>query len=326
MEVKMACPIHYFKVKEGIPKIGCFEIISNPARFSHKFLNDINVQIIGDILIRPFQQDTYFFSEVNYDEGVNSIEHDEANMKTLNSNVHYHNSELVNFLSCLWFIKDNCCRTGIMLGTFPDSNYFSSRLSGFGFCFANGTLGAATTYSIEEIEEGYKYYIKWDEISQPIHKTISDGKPILKDRVMKDFQHNQSNRIERAMYFLLLARTSFNLSQKIAQYIGMYECLFSSNSNSEIIHKISERVAMYVGGDSIKKKATYKLMKNAYDIRSKYVHGEAYTKGVEVLIQTSIDIDNLSRVILRKILMVDSAVFLQDNNSLNEYFNNLIFT
>jgi len=43
------------------------------------------------------------------------------------------------------------------------------------------------------------------------------------------------------------------------------------------------------------------------------------------LSKVSIDTDNLLRQILSKVLLVDSALFLSDNNVLEEFYKKLLF-
>ena len=60
-------------------------------------------------------------------------------------------------------------------------------------------------------------------------------------------------------------------------YIAALETLFSKDG-SELSHKVAERVAFYLGGIKNEKMYTYRKVKGAYDVRSKYIHGSKLDK------------------------------------------------
>jgi len=127
--------------------------------------------------------------------------------------------------------------------------------------------------------------------------------------------------------FLSLARGSSFLPLKISSYIEIFETLFTTD-NSEVSHKVSERLAFYIGGSGDDKYKNFKIMKTAYGIRSKFVHGQKLDKSIQSiddLIAISTRMDQIVRLLLTKIIVEDSFVFLQDDNTLNQYLSNMIF-
>jgi len=83
-----------------------------------------------------------------------------------------------------------------------------------------------------------------------------------------------------------------------------------------------------LGGDFETKLKNFKIIKTAYNIRSKFVHGQQLDKKKiktkEDLICLSNQIDTLTRDLLNKIIKTDSNIFLLDDEKLNEWFNQLI--
>lgn len=94
-----------------------------------------------------------------------------------------------------------------------------------------------------------------EEIKMAIHKFNSDqsrpynaSDPQYKFPTSAHFfKSSNSTRWDRAFYFILCARSAAILPMRIAFYCTSLECLFST-SNSEVIHRVSERVALFLGG------------------------------------------------------------------------------
>ena len=83
-------------------------------------------------------------------------------------------------------------------------------------------------------------------------------------------------RLDRVIYYTQATRAAGNLGIKIANYITCFETLFSTDP-SELAHKLSERIAVFVGDTSRERIAIYEQVKKAYGIRSKTVHGDRLT-------------------------------------------------
>ncbi|SDT52070.1 hypothetical protein SAMN05216490_3855 [Mucilaginibacter mallensis] len=139
------------------------------------------------------------------------------------------------------------------------------------------------------------------------------------------FDYHQTNRIERAFKFIHSARTTMDTLLKIALYINAYECLFTTDSN-EISHKIAERVAYYAATDQEQRRKTYKLMKEAYTVRSNYFHGKASDKKQTLakLIDLLERLDTLTRQVLTKAIIQDAEIFLAKD--IEPYFTGLLFS
>lgn len=129
------------------------------------------------------------------------------------------------------------------------------------------------------------------------------------------FKSGNATRIERASYFILEARSRQTFPTKIVSYITALECLFTT-SQSELSHRVSERVALLIGKSKTDKTETYKLLKKAYDVRSKIVHGSILKGENEDLKEVSTGLDS----ILRNIISFEYDILSKKDNEIDEYF------
>ena len=105
----------------------------------------------------------------------------------------------------------------------------------------------------------------------------------------------------------------------------IFECLFATEA-SEVTHKVAERVAFYIGNEG--KKDIFKVMKAAYNVRSRYLHGEELLnsqKGREYQTRLSSEIDDIARYLLTRIIMEDSSNFLLKKPLFEDFLSDIIF-
>jgi hypothetical protein len=81
------------------------------------------------------------------------------------------------------------------------------------------------------------------------------------------------DRANRAVHLLNSARRERLLSYRIAGYMICLESLFTRDS-TELAHKVSERCAVLFGNNKSERTQIYDILKRAYGIRSKCVHGQ----------------------------------------------------
>lgn len=128
----------------------------------------------------------------------------------------------------------------------------------------------------------------------------------------------------RCYHFLRAARTNPDLAVKIANYMTCFETLFSTD-NTELSHKLSERVAFFLCDSD--RKTAYGKMKRAYGVRSRVVHGGSLSaRGEASLAEVSSDVDGLLRASLRKILYSDELleVFQGEAQNRDAYLTDLV--
>lgn len=139
--------------------------------------------------------------------------------------------------------------------------------------------------------------------------------------------YNSQDRISKSFNFIHNARTSSILPERITNYISFFECLFS-DSGPEISHRVSERVALYLANKFDERIMIYNNLREAYDIRSKFIHGDDLNKkndNTSSLKEKSCLLDNYARITLNKILEGDYVVFNKNSKDLTRFFNELIF-
>ena len=135
-------------------------------------------------------------------------------------------------------------------------------------------------------------------------------------------------RITRAWTFLLKSRMTHVLPMKIAFTIPVLECLFSTDAN-EVTQKVSERAAFYFGKDNTERQGIFDIIKDVYNLRSKYFHGQELKSKHESIDNQkllSLSMDCLLRRIFTKVIMEDSALFNEfDQNKFDKDMSSIIF-
>jgi hypothetical protein len=246
-----------------------------------------------------------------------------------------------NFLFLLWFAKDNSISADFVYirsnpQIFPSVNTVS--INYITMC-NNACEQTETIFS--EMEINYVYEI------QKLIKTICPGdknmteeqKPTIEDIdsptklfVNADIQYHDYNRLEKALLFLSRARGEMHLLSKIAAYCSIFECLFSTEK-TDINYKISQRIGLYIGNDYDERIYLKKLVSDAYNIRSRYIHGNAISRkdlketgdfNKKNLLRVSREVDNLLRIIITRIVLGDHEIF-NDDDKLISFFDTLIF-
>jgi hypothetical protein len=132
------------------------------------------------------------------------------------------------------------------------------------------------------------------------------------------------NRLVRGLYYLENARTCNDVGVRIAAYVSCLEVLFSTAS-TELAHKLSERIAVFLADNGAERVTIYQQVKQAYDVRSKIVHGsEIDTKQHDQLLAVSEVCDSLLRRVFVKLLRdeVASKLFRSSSGDIDSFFLN----
>lgn len=209
-------------------------------------------------------------------------------------------AELQAWMLTLWLVKDNAVDADIgwmairLKGQdIVNNNRWSSIVSK-----ADGSRDVMP-FSREELQAAAKIPLvsgHWNE-GRPLSLDIS----IVREPGVTKLS-SKSLRFQRFLYFIDAARTSRDVAIKIAHYCTGLEAMVSS-SQTELSHQVAERVSCLLhrlGGDRL---STFQLVKRAYGIRSKAVHGASFKeKEEEQLRDVSVKIDGICRSIARKYL------------------------
>ncbi len=235
---------------------------------------------------------------------------------------------LISFLGDLWFLKD-CCASVEYGYIFLRDTKQSSVVKNYSFIYnANGKreIKKITMTDLEKVKE--IECLKVDLLDE-LHT-----KPKLQDMkgntaFLNAVKYNSLNRFQRADVLLANARMTSILLSKITLYISFLESLMSSQT-SEISHKTAERTAYYLGRNRDEKLGIFEIVKNCYNIRSDYIHGNQLTKKSyrenEALARASIELDDIVRKIMQKIVLGKDRAFITDKFDAENYFNSLLFT
>lgn len=222
------------------------------------------------------------------------------------------------FIHYLWQIKDNnvYVRDGFLIAYknhIEDGFTYKASLSEV---FSYSTLERkASIFTDEEISSAKKIFVPYT--MDNFDEETFGGKYPNSDIFLKT---KGSTRMDRAIYFVIGARTSSVFPMKIVHYCTALECLFTIG-NQEISHKIAERVAVMLGTSSKDKKELYNVVKTAYSIRSKIVHGQYLKSSDDELASISKELDN----ILRQLIVRNHEVFSKDDKEAEHFFQDLIF-
>lgn len=217
-----------------------------------------------------------------------------------------------------WLVKDNAigcelahCNLHCHGKAFWTSNGLYSTLSK-----ANGEALIPTTFNASEIEQ-------WRAVSLELRTHLHDkGYDIFTSPVSK-----ASSRFDRFLNFMTSSRKTAYPSLKIAQVCSALESLFST-STGELTHRLSERVAHFLGGSAEAMEARYQFMKKAYAIRSQVTHGSHIRHSdIEASPAISEGLMDICREIVFLVLRdsTKEAVVYGSNDSIEDYFRKELF-
>jgi len=229
-------------------------------------------------------------------------------------------------LHALWLVKDNAvnCDTGFLWYPRPlgQTDHASNYLPSLNRTH-KGELDV-TAFSELEIKLARTYFEEHviDMMTSGWDPTRPETAP-----VKRPISHKSVPRLARAQSFAFSARETDDLGKKISLYMTCMEVIFSRDS-SELAHKLSERVALFVGQDGGSKREVFRLMKRAYGIRSKVLHGDHLSASDErELAFVSEKADALLRQIFRRLFDDPSVRIVHEGSreDLDEYFASLMF-
>jgi hypothetical protein len=171
-------------------------------------------------------------------------------------------AKLHRFLQDLWWLKDNAAR--VENGFVEHPRYLSSRFWPMICTMADGA-DSVITFSRDEVRNARLLYSK-----KP--NAADWGETEFRKGLSSEVIEPDSNPWSRASYFIATARSHKQLSVKIANYCSALESLLVTSPN-ELTYRLSERVAWLLGETVEERCALFQQVKNAYDFRSKVVHG-----------------------------------------------------
>ncbi|OJE45030.1 hypothetical protein BAQ49_07695 [Bacillus proteolyticus] len=228
------------------------------------------------------------------------------------------------FLTTLWLIKDNSVNTNNFFWWDYETKHVIGDFPKILFSNSKGEY-IDTTFSAEEIKQAL-------ELQKTVIKYTSNRKHDNEENpsigaelsAINNFSKRNSvfddDRISRAFKMTISARSQSFLPAKIASYISAIEALISSNRES-LSMQVSERVPKVIGGSLEEKLVIHDKLKDAYNIRSKYVHGDKFPEKVaKRLEEVSEDIDGVLRSLLIKIINNYEEIKDYNENTMTKWY------
>ncbi|MEN5216350.1 hypothetical protein ABE484_10895 [Pseudomonas pudica] len=218
-----------------------------------------------------------------------------------------------------WLVKDNCigCEVAYCNMVVGGLRHWTNNGIYSTLTTAKGELQQDVSFSAEELAE-------W--------LSITDELRTLKHQKGYSFQYSpvskESSRFDRFLSFIHASRTVPYPALKIAHICSALESLFSTTT-TELTHRLSERVAFFLGGDSREMEERYQFMKKAYGIRSQVTHGSHIKHSdLEAAPQVSKGLQDLCRKIVFAILRDQEKQDLVygSNEHIEDYFRRILFS
>lgn len=322
MKVRIVIPLENINLDVGT-EIAGFTVLAGNSFLQFRG-SEVLVLQYGKELAEDIERQFILFYEGSPED--NPLIKNLSDLTSISDNVsnYFH-----SFFSLLWLIKDNSVYTpSVFVHELTDGKLYSSRIynittnrrcecSGIDF-YKDEMLTA-----IQNVEIAERYLNKdiGEDFTTPIFDNGIQPSPA-------GYMHYNFNRLVRAYDFLHFARTQIEPVTKITFYVTAYECLFTSSS-SEMTHQVSERASLYVGGTRRVKQSNYNLLKEAYSIRSRYIHGDTINRGREYFLGILDPLDELTRKVFNKVLNEPDIFLLTssegDKKKFEQYFKDLIF-
>lgn len=331
MKVQILSNIRNFKLHGCLQVlIGKLNFISDKSIIQNFFYKQqLIIDNVGTQFFNTYKESDIAFQEIilSKSELLGIVSRDDFE-KLSNKILHLYTCILSDYLAFLWFVKDNSVTYDNAILYINDCKVVASSLN---YLPISNCFGEFLIEEFSEEEMNFCFNVAQLYNTNVFSNKKPDKENIVVNRIdtnSNDSNYNDNNRIERAFIFLQSLRATVLLPQKIALYIPVFECLFSTDSN-EITHKVSERVAQYIGSDKMDKLEIFKTVKECYDLRSKFFHGSPLSKKhntKEKQKELAKKIDSICRKVFLKAITHDSEVFKSDDKKLSDFFDSLIFS
>ncbi|WHY54313.1 HEPN domain-containing protein [Peribacillus simplex] len=228
-------------------------------------------------------------------------------------------------LFSLWLTKDNSVNSHVMMSR-SDDNKISTNRTPMMFSNSIGEYGK-TFFSEDELQEAETWAqlileMYTNTVLEPttIKKEIAVGE-IVFNNTNKDIQYHKTNRLQRTIQFVTMARKESFLPAKITFYISALESLLS-DTNAELRFQVADRSARILGVNLEEKLKISKIITKAYDYRSKYIHGTAGKNASEDLM---IEVDDILRRLIKLFLTDLNHVVKMKDEEFRNWLKELLY-
>ncbi len=268
------------------------------------------------------------------------------------SETHYRMKLLEGYLGFLWFIRDNSVSPNSVYAFIKENKKSYNIGHNMNYKFANdGTIKDNISFTEKETKyvqvlmDAYSKITENHDITQEhTNATLLDSKRTMGESVVVNTStpkhYDDFNRIERALMFLAKARSEHYVPLKVSFYMPVFEALFAYESEG-VSFKVPIRVGNYIGRDAVERKHVFDKIRFAYNIRSRFLHGDKLNtsekkvdqskkmkKGyisMDDVFSSAKEMDEILRAVLTKVIMHDSNNFLCEQDIFIKNLNDLIF-
>lgn len=220
-----------------------------------------------------------------------------------------------HLIFCLWFVKDNSVHT---LGTYVEllelSKDDQETYIGVRGCYRIDSVhntnskceDVNVSLSYTDFESLNNYFDRTQDFGSQSEETKKKLLPIAPGSNVKEGSLGKIpykiDRVSRAFLFLQLVRRANIPFFKISYQMALFECLFTIGTEDST-YQVTRHPALYLGGSLIEINANIKLIDEAYDVRSKFFHGDILKKHTSnSLVNINIKVEELTRTILLKVM------------------------
>lgn len=235
------------------------------------------------------------------------------------------------FLTALWLVKDNAVNTGNFYGWHLETGTVIGDYPKLLLSSSKGEY-VSTSFTVEETNQAMEFQKEVIKYSSKNKDEVDVSNPIvgLEVSAMNNFNKRNTtfddDRITRALKMSLIARSQSFLPAKISSYITAIEALVSSNRES-LTMQVAERVPKIIGGSKEDKITIHDNLREAYNIRSKFVHGDKVSeKTVRMLDQVSENMDGILRKLIIKVIYEYEVIKDINEEAMTKWYkNNFMF-
>lgn len=326
--IKVVAPLRYFE----LDKLDHFTIGHFTVTKDQHILNRLihNPEFLSRIGLN--NMDTIFSNHIFYYEGKSESIDFLTGLIDQNQITYIISKFIRASVNNLWFVKDNSCFITDCFVQFDDKEVFNILADGIK-TNCNGEF-KTTIFNSSDLISLLRHILLSTNILKINSKHLGQipkfdfDDPVVPNLFYKvPYDHN---RLVRALLLIQKVQLNGFAIIKLTFYMATFEALFSS-SDENIVKNVSERTSIFLGGDLILIQENIAIIKKAYAIRSRYIHGDIIKKNSSYYVELCKRIDYIAREILLKIMNdnFDREIFQlsnskSDKSKFNTYFDELL--
>lgn len=293
-----------------------------------KLMDDNVVTNLGAIQHDGFKNNPCFYLNKELEVSTNVLSELNKEMLLLRGVVQH-------ILFSFWLIKDNAINSDFSISK-TQNNFIALNHTPLMFSNSEGNY-KTVSFTDSEINEAYKWFeyllpnILVDESNFLENSNVGDSEFIIANS-NKSYPYQTSNRLQRAIRFIAIARSDSFLHAKITFYISALESLLSL-SNTELRMQVADRTARIIGNSYEEKVSINKTIGIAYSFRSSYIHGVANSertlrktlKHYDTVEDLSLELDSIMRRLIKRFLTDLNFVIQMKNEDFSVWINELLY-